>query len=96
MRLLLDTDPLLWWLADERELVIERPGGNGDPANEVAISVATIWEVERLRAAGSLEMPAEWLDQVAEPSSARSPSRSSTPRWPPRCPRTATTTSTAS
>jgi PIN domain nuclease of toxin-antitoxin system len=67
VRLLLDTDPLLWWLADDPELGMMGQAAIADPANDVAISVATIWEVEALRAQGRLEMPPEWLDLVAEP-----------------------------
>ena len=52
MRLLLDTKPLLWWLADD---------------DQVAISAATVWEIERWRAEGRLDLPDEWLDHVAEP-----------------------------
>ena len=37
------------------------------PDNQVAISVATVWEIERWRADGRVEIPDEWLDHVAEP-----------------------------
>ena len=37
------------------------------PDNQVAISAATVWEIERWRAEGHVEVPDEWLDHVAEP-----------------------------
>lgn len=45
MRILLDTHPLLWWLADDLSLsatarrLIERPG------NTLLVSAATAWEI---------------------------------------------------
>jgi PIN domain nuclease of toxin-antitoxin system len=37
------------------------------PYNQVGISAATVWEIERWRAEGRVELPDEWLDHVAEP-----------------------------
>ena len=56
MRLLLDTHPLLWWLADEglnpaaREAI-------ADPANLVAVSAASAWEISIKRPWGDLPHP---------------------------------------
>lgn len=63
MRLLLDTHALLWWLADEelgasaREAII-------DPANEVAVSAASAWEISIKKSLGKLIAPDDLADQV--------------------------------
>ena len=64
MRLLLDTRALLWWLADEglseraREAV-------ADPANLVAVSAASAWEISIKRALGKLAAPDNLDHQLA-------------------------------
>ena len=44
MRLLLDTPALLWWLADEG-LTAQSRDAIADPANLVAVSAASAWEI---------------------------------------------------
>ena len=46
MRLLLDTHALLWWLADEG-LTPQARDAIADPANLVAVSAASAWEIVR-------------------------------------------------
>jgi PIN domain nuclease of toxin-antitoxin system len=62
--LLLDAHALLWWLADAAELSDQARRAIADPANEVLISAASVWEIEVKRAAGRLEAPAELLEDL--------------------------------
>ena len=55
MRLLLDTHALLWWLADNAQL---GPGARdliGDPANDILVSVVSLWEIQVKVRAGKLD-----------------------------------------
>lgn len=45
MRLLLDTHTLLWFGLDDRRLSVTARGLIEDPANEIAISPASYWEI---------------------------------------------------
>ena len=64
MILLLDAHALLWWLADAAELSDQARRAIADPANEVLVSAASIWEIEVKRAAGRLEAPEELLEDL--------------------------------
>ena len=44
MKLLLDTHALLWWLADDDRLGLWARSLIRDPANDVLVSVASLWE----------------------------------------------------
>lgn len=48
MILLLDAQALLWWLRDEPFLDRAARASIADPANDVVVSAATIWELEKL------------------------------------------------
>ena len=67
MRLLVDSAPLLWWLAGGEQMQPNAMAAMEYPENQVGISVASVWEIERWRAEGRVEIPDEWLDHVAEP-----------------------------
>ncbi|HLQ55190.1 MAG TPA: type II toxin-antitoxin system VapC family toxin [Streptosporangiaceae bacterium] len=56
MRLLLDTHALLWWLADEG-LTTQARDAIADPANLVAVSAASAWEISIKKALGKLTAP---------------------------------------
>lgn len=45
MRLLLDTHALLWWLADDDRLGPRARELIEDPANDVIVSVVSLWEI---------------------------------------------------
>lgn len=45
MRVLLDTHVLLWWLADDARLPASARAAIADPANEVLVSVVSLWEM---------------------------------------------------
>ena len=68
MRLLVDSEPLLWWLAGGEEMAANASVALAYPENQVGLSVATGWEIERWRAEERVEIPDEWLDHVAEPA----------------------------
>ena len=64
MRLLLDTHALLRWLADEGL----HPGAQdaiADPANLVAVSAASAWEISIKKALGKLAAPDDLEQQLA-------------------------------
>ena len=64
MKLLLDSQAYLWWLADAPELSAAARAAIADPTNMVLVSAATIWEIEIKRVLGCLE--AGEADLVAE------------------------------
>jgi PIN domain nuclease of toxin-antitoxin system len=63
VRLLLDTHALLWWLADEG-LSTQASDAIADPANLVAVSAASAWEISIKKALGKLAAPDDLEAQV--------------------------------
>jgi PIN domain nuclease of toxin-antitoxin system len=63
VRLLLDTHALLWWLADEG-LSGQARDAIADPANLVAVSAASAWEISIKKALGKLSAPDDLELQV--------------------------------
>ncbi len=64
MRLLLDTQVFLWYISADSRLPIGCRDAIRDPANEVYLSVASVWEAVIKYALGKLplpEAPAEYL-----------------------------------
>jgi PIN domain nuclease of toxin-antitoxin system len=45
LKVLLDTRVLLWWLADDKQLGIQARDLIADPANDILVSVASLWEI---------------------------------------------------
>lgn len=45
MRLLLDTHAILWWLSDDTRLDTQARKYIADPANDVFVSIASLWEI---------------------------------------------------
>lgn len=64
MLLMLDAHALLWWLAGDRGLDRAAARSIADPANDVVVSSATVWEIEVKRAAGRLMAPADLLAEL--------------------------------
>jgi PIN domain nuclease of toxin-antitoxin system len=67
MRVLLDTHAVLWWV--DQDSLLSRPShaAIADPANELLVSAATIWEIAIKLGLGklSLSMPyREWMNQA--------------------------------
>ena len=54
MRCLLDTHVLLWWIEDDPKLRTRVRAIITDPANEIVVSAATLWEAAIKRALGKL------------------------------------------
>jgi PIN domain nuclease of toxin-antitoxin system len=63
LKLLLDTHALLWWLADE-ELAPEARARIADPANSIAVSAVSAWEISIKKALGKLEAPEDLEQQI--------------------------------
>lgn len=61
MILLLDAHVLLWWLRDDPTLDRAARASIADPANDVVVSAATVWELEVKRALGKLGAPDDLL-----------------------------------
>jgi len=57
MILLLDAHTLLWWLADDPTLEASARSAIADPANDILVSAASVWEIEIKRALGKLAAP---------------------------------------
>ncbi len=55
MKLLLDTHALLWWLADDAQLGSQARELIEDPANDVLVSVVSLWEIVVKVRVGKLE-----------------------------------------
>ncbi|MBV8084220.1 MAG: type II toxin-antitoxin system VapC family toxin [Chloroflexi bacterium] len=63
MRLLLDTHVLLWWLSDT--LPVASLARIADPATDVSVSAASVWEIAIKQSAGKLRAPADLEEQIA-------------------------------
>jgi PIN domain nuclease of toxin-antitoxin system len=64
LRLLLDSHVLLWALLDDPRLRSEAREAIGDPANEVSVSAASIWELEIKLTSRKLRIEVELLDEA--------------------------------
>jgi PIN domain nuclease of toxin-antitoxin system len=54
VRLLLDTHTLLWWLSDDAQLGPVARDLIVDPANDILVSVVSLWEIQVKLRAGKL------------------------------------------
>jgi PIN domain nuclease of toxin-antitoxin system len=64
--LLLDAHAVIWWLADDPALHPAARSAIEDPANDVLVSAASIWEIGIKRALGKLDAPAGLVDAIGE------------------------------
>ena len=64
MRLLLDTNVLLWWLDDAPRLTQEARDAIGTRGSLVYISAVTAWEITIKHALGKLDIPEGWSEVV--------------------------------
>ena len=55
--LLVDTRALLWWLADDPGLSAAAREALAEPANDVLVSTASVWEIAIKRALGKVSAP---------------------------------------
>jgi PIN domain nuclease of toxin-antitoxin system len=63
-RLLVDTHALLWWLTDDAGLSDAAREALADPANDVLVSTAGVWEIAIKRALGKLSAPDDLPDHI--------------------------------
>jgi len=54
VKLLLDTHTLLWWLSDDPKLGAQARDLIADPANDILVSAASLWEIMVKLRAGKL------------------------------------------
>ena len=64
MILLLDAHTLLWWLADDPGLDATARAAIADPATDVLVSAATVWEIGIKRSHGKLKAPDDLLAAI--------------------------------
>lgn len=65
MRLLLDTVAMIWWIRDDPHLGRDARAAIADPANDVFLSAASVWEVEIKRAKRRAELDVEVIEEMA-------------------------------
>ena len=63
-RLLVDTHALLWWLMDDDGLSDTARAALADPANDVLVSMASVWEIAIKRGLRRLEAPDDLPDHI--------------------------------
>jgi PIN domain nuclease of toxin-antitoxin system len=66
VRLLLDTDALIWTLADPTRLSAYAAEKIQDKSNDVLVSVVGIWEIGVKRAKGKLDIPGDLEAMIVE------------------------------
>lgn len=64
MKLLLDTQLMLWWLADSPKLSRQARALIADPANTIFVSAATMWEIRIKEKLGKLDVPPNLITTV--------------------------------
>lgn len=64
MRLLLDTHVFLWYITADPKLPATFRAASQDPANEVYLSVASVWEAVIKYHLGKLPLPASPADYL--------------------------------
>ena len=64
MRLLLDTHTLLWLITDNPTVLRGIREAVNDPANEVFVSAASVWEIAIKRSLGRLDAPENLVEQL--------------------------------
>lgn len=66
MRLLLDSNALLWLTAEPAVLSPPTLDAVTDPSNDVAFSAASIWELAIKQTAGGLKIPPDFVDALIQ------------------------------
>lgn len=66
MKCLLDTHALLWWLTDDLQLGQSAKDLIADPANDIIVSIVSLWEVQVKVRVGKLDADLQkLLDEIA-------------------------------
>lgn len=66
MKLLLDTHVFLWYITADPKLPVTSRAAIQDPANEVYLSAASVWEAVIKHALGKLPLPAPPADYLPQ------------------------------
>lgn len=66
MRLLLDTHAFIWWVSEAANLGQRARDAIHDTANEILLSVASLWELTIKRGNGKLDFPFDVETVVAD------------------------------
>ena len=66
MKVLLDTNVLLWWLADSPRLGTEARSLIADPDREILVSVVSLWEVVIKTRIGKLQVDFGEMDEAID------------------------------
>lgn len=66
MKLLLDTNTFLWWRAGSPGLPARVTDQINNPANEILVSIASLWEIAIKRALGKLRFPEDFEQVMAD------------------------------
>ena len=66
MKFLFDTHALLWWLADDDRLGARARGLVEDPANDVIVSVVSLWEIVAKARIGKLQADIEEIADTVQ------------------------------
>ena len=64
MILLLDAHVLLWWLSGDSILSAVARAAIAEPANEILVSAATVWELAIKQGLGKLRVDADLLTEI--------------------------------
>ena len=68
MRVLLDTQIVLWWMTDDKRLSQQAEKIIAEPDNEIFVSAASIWEVAIKTALGRIKGNVEAIVAAIHPS----------------------------
>ena len=66
MRLLLDTNTLIWWRDGSPRLSSRVTAQIRDPDNAIVISIASLWEIAIKRGLGKLRFPGNFGEMMAQ------------------------------
>jgi PIN domain nuclease of toxin-antitoxin system len=66
LRLLLDTNAFIWWRDGSPRLSPHVRTQIGDPENDIAVSITSLWEITIKRALGKLQFLQDFEEVLAE------------------------------
>lgn len=64
MKILLDSHVVVWWLGSPEKLTPRARALIADPANQLTVSAASIWELHLKLAKGTLQMPSDFVEHL--------------------------------
>ena len=68
MRVLLDTQIVLWWMTDDKQLTQRAESTISNPDNEIYVSAASIWEIAIKASIGRMQGDIEAIVGAIHPS----------------------------